>query len=65
TLALALACRKLHIPVKTFMVARDPFLAQFVDTFTRAYNGKAFYSTLDTLGEFIFMDYKKSKKRKR
>ena len=65
TLALALACRKLHIPVTTFMVARDPYLAQFVDTFTRANNGKAFYSTLDTLGEFIFMDYKKSKKRKR
>ncbi len=65
TLALALTCRKLHIPVTTFMVARDPYLQQFVDAFTRANNGKAFYSTLDTLGEFIFMDYKKSKKRKR
>ncbi len=65
TLALALACRKLQIPITTFMVARDPYLASFVDQFTKANNGKAFYSTLDTLGEFIFMDYKKSKKRRR
>lgn len=65
TLALALSCRKLHIPITTFMVARDPYLASFVDQFTKANNGKAFYSTLDTLGEFIFMDYKKSKKRRR
>ncbi len=65
TLALALACRKLQIPITTFMVARDPYLASFVDQFTSANNGKAFYSTLDTLGEFIFMDYKKSKKRRR
>ncbi|MEP7269378.1 MAG: VWA domain-containing protein [Saprospiraceae bacterium] len=65
TLALALACRKLQIPITTFMVARDPYLASFVDAFTTANNGKAFYSTLDTLGEFIFMDYKKSKKKRR
>lgn len=65
TLALALACRKLQIPITTFMVARDPYLASFVDQFTKANNGKAFYSTLDTLGEFIIMDYKKSKKRRR
>jgi uncharacterized protein with von Willebrand factor type A (vWA) domain len=65
TLALAVKCKKLHIPVTTFMIARDPYLVQFVDSFTAANNGKAFYSSLDGLGEFIFMDYKDSKRKSR
>ena len=65
TLALAVKCRKLQIPITTFMIARDPYLVQFVDQFTKANNGKAFYSSLKGLGEFIFMDYKNNKKKKR
>ena len=65
TLALAVKCRKLQIPVTTFMIARDPYLVQFVDQFTKANNGKAFYSSLEGLGEFVFMDYKENKKKRR
>lgn len=65
TLSLAVKARKLHIPITTFMIARDPYLVQFVDQFTRANNGKAFYSSLQGLGEFIFMDYKDNKRRKK
>ena len=65
TLALAVKCRKQHIPITTFMIARDPYLVQFVDNFTKANNGKAYYSTLGGLGEFIFMDYKNSKRRRK
>jgi uncharacterized protein with von Willebrand factor type A (vWA) domain len=65
TLALAVKCRKLQIPVTTFMIASDPYLRNFVDQFTRANNGKAFYSGLQGLGEFIFMDYKNNKRRKK
>ncbi len=65
TLNLATRCRKLQIPVTTFMIARDPYLVKFVDQFTRANNGKAFYSSLKGLGEFIFMDYKNNKRRSR
>jgi Ca-activated chloride channel homolog len=61
TLNLARQCRKLQIPVTTFMIARDPYLMNFVDQFTRANQGKAFYSNLNGLGEFIFRDYKKNK----
>jgi uncharacterized protein with von Willebrand factor type A (vWA) domain len=61
TLNLAQRCRKLDIPITTFMIAQDPFLMQFVDEFTRANNGKAFYSNLQGLGEFIFQDYKRNK----
>lgn len=65
TLGLAVKCRKLQIPITTFMIARDPYLVQFVDQFTKANNGKAFYSSLQGLGEFIFMDYKQNKRRRK
>ena len=65
TLALAVKCRKLNIPITTFMIASDPYLRNFVDQFTRANNGKAFYSGLQGLGEFIFMDYKNNKRKSR
>lgn len=64
TLGLATQCRKLQIPITTFMIARDPYLVRFVDQFTRANNGKAFYSSLQGLGEFIFMDYKNNKSKR-
>ncbi len=64
TLNLATRCRKLDIPITTFMIARDPYLVRFVDQFTKANNGKAFYSSLQGLGEFIFMDYKNNKRRR-
>ena len=65
TLNLATRCRKLDIPITTFRIARDPYLMKFVDQFTKANNGKAFYSSLQGLGEFIFMDYKDNKKKRR
>lgn len=65
TLALAANARKLNIPITTFMIARDPYLVNFVDQFTNVNNGKAFYSSLEGLGEFIFMDYKKNKRNKK
>lgn len=64
TLGLAVKCRKLGIPVTTFMIARDPYLMQFVESFTTANGGKAFYSSLDGLGANLFMDYRKNKGRR-
>ena len=65
TLNLATKCRKMNIPITTFMIARDPYLVRFVDQFTKANNGKAFYSSLQGLGEFIFMDYKNNKRKRK
>ena len=65
TLALAVKCRKLNIPITTFMIARDQWLVNFVDAFTRANDGKAFYSSLEGLGSFIFLDYKNNKRKRR
>lgn len=65
TLGLAVKCRKLNIPITTFMIASDPYLRSFVDQFTRANQGKAFYSSLQGLGEFIFRDYKDNKRKRK
>jgi Ca-activated chloride channel homolog len=63
TLTLASQIRRLKISMVTFMIAQDEYLQEFVKDFTSAANGKAFYSSLDGLGEFIFNDYEKGKKR--
>ncbi len=62
-LTLAQSCRRLKIPITTFMVASDPYLQEFVHDFTEANNGKAFYTSLQGLGEFIFEDFERNKKR--
>lgn len=60
----AAQARKLHIPITTFMIARDPYLQQFVDKFTEANQGKAFYTGLKGLGEMIFQDYETNRKKR-
>jgi uncharacterized protein with von Willebrand factor type A (vWA) domain len=64
TLDEAVACRREHIPITTFMVARDPYLINFVEELTRANNGRAYYSSLSNLGEFVFVDYIRNRKKK-
>lgn len=56
--------RKLHIPITTFMIARDPYLQKFVNEFTEANQGKAFYTGLKGLGEMIFEDYETNRKKR-
>ncbi len=61
---MAAQARKLNIPITTFMIASDPYLRQFVQNFTASNKGKAFYSGLDQLGEMIFEDYEKNRRRR-
>lgn len=63
TLTYAAQCRKLSIPITTFMIASDPYLKQFVHEFTEVNNGKAYYSTLDGLGSFIFEDFQNNRRK--
>ncbi len=62
--AMARQARKLHIPITTFMIARDEYLMQFVRDFTHANQGKAFYTGLKGLGEMIFEDYETNRKKR-
>ena len=63
TLNLAAQCRRLKIPVTTFMIASDPYLKQFVEEFTAVNQGKAYYSSLQGLGHLIFQDYKQNRRK--
>lgn len=64
TINLGIQCRKLNIPITTFMIAQDPYLQKFVEEFTEANKGKAFYSGLQGLGNFIFTDYETNKRKR-
>jgi len=61
---MAQQARRLHIPITTFMIAKDDYLMQFVSEFTYANQGKAFYTGLKGLGEMIFEDYEANRKRR-
>jgi Ca-activated chloride channel family protein len=63
TLDEAVVCRREKIKITTFMVAHDAYLMRFVQDFTKANNGKAYYSSLNELGEYVFDDYIKNRKR--
>ena len=63
TLNMAAQCKRIGIPITTFMIAKDPYLQQFVRQFTEINGGKAFYSSLKGLGEYIFEDYIKNRRR--
>src|SRR5215211_3340377 len=60
---LAAQCKKLKIPITTFMIATDPYLQRFVQEFTEMNNGKAFFASLDKLGAFIFRDFESGKRK--
>lgn len=61
---MAAQARKLHIPITTFMIARDPYLQSFIEEFTKSNKGKAFYTGLKDLGEMIFHDYETNRKKR-
>ena len=61
---MARQAKKLHIPITTFMIAQDPNLQQFIRRFSEANSGKAFFTGLKGLGEMIFEDYEKNRKKR-
>lgn len=63
-LNLARQARKLKIPITTFMIASDPYLQRFVDQFTEANNGRAFFTGLSGLADVIFNDFQRNRRKK-
>jgi uncharacterized protein with von Willebrand factor type A (vWA) domain len=59
TIAMAQRARKMGVHITTFMIARDPYLIRFVEAFTEACQGKALYSDLTGLGDFVFKNYRR------
>ncbi len=63
-LNLARQARKVKIPITTFMIASDPYLQRFVDQFTEANNGRAFFTGLSGLADVIFNDFQRNRRKK-
>ncbi|MGL1887802.1 MAG: VWA domain-containing protein [Reichenbachiella sp.] len=63
TMNLSASCKRLGIPITTFMIASDPYLKQFVQEFTAINNGNAYYSDLQGLGNLVFQDFKNNRKK--
>jgi Ca-activated chloride channel family protein len=59
-----LACRKAGISINTFMLARDPYLIQFVEKVSQIARGKAYFTSTLTLGQYVMMDFLKGKRRR-
>jgi Ca-activated chloride channel homolog len=64
TLDQAARARRAGVTITTFMIARDPYLQQFVREFTKINNGRAFYSSLHGLGDYIFEDYIRNRRKR-
>ena len=62
-LNLAAQCKKLKIPITTFMIASDPYLQRFVQEFTETNKGKAFFAAPDQVGTYIFRDFESGKRK--
>lgn len=62
TLDEAVALRREHVPITTFMIASDPYLQQFVHRLTELNRGKAYFSEAGNLGEFVLVDFVRNRR---
>lgn len=62
TLDEARQCKRQNIVITTFMIARDAYLIDFVETLSRVNGGRAYYADLDNLGKFVLSDYIRNRK---
>ena len=56
-------CKRSNIMINTFMLASDYGLVQFVHKVSEMCRGKAYFTTPDTLGEYLLMDYMNRKSK--
>ena len=64
TLDEAMQCRRETITISTFMVAQDPSLVEFVEELTKINRGRAYYTSLNNLGDFVFVDYIRNRRKR-
>ena len=56
-------CKRSNVMINTFMLASEPGLVQFVHKVSEMCRGKAYFTTPETLGEYLLMDYMQRKMR--
>lgn len=65
TLDEAVICRNKRIPITTFMVTDDRYLQQFVAQLTELNRGRAYFSSVDNLGQFVMWDFVSNRKKRK
>ena len=60
---LAAQCKKLKIPITTFMIATDPYLQRLYRNLLKQIMAKHSLLRLDRLGAFIFKDFESGKRK--
>ena len=50
-------CKRAGVLINTFMLATDPGLVQFVQRVSAMCRGKAYFTTPETLGSYLMMDF--------
>lgn len=55
-------CTRENITINTFMIDADPGLQHFVDRMTELNRGRAFFTSPDTLGDFVLHDFLEQKR---
>ena len=59
-------CTREDIRINTFMLDESYYLRSFVERMMRMNGGRAFFTTPDTLGDYVlvdFLDHKRSTRR--
>jgi Ca-activated chloride channel family protein len=56
-------CKRSNVMINTFMLASDYGLVQFVHKVSQMCRGKAYFTTPDTLGKYLLMDYMERKSK--
>ena len=57
-------CTQDGITINTFMLEANYYLMDFIDQVTRVNKGRAFYSSPNQLGEYVMVDYLRSRKKR-
>lgn len=57
-------CTAAGILINTFMLARTPYLTQFVDYVARINRGRAFFAEPGRLGDYVLVDYVSNRRRR-
>jgi uncharacterized protein with von Willebrand factor type A (vWA) domain len=63
TLREVVRCTKQGIRINTFVLDATTALASFIDNMTRINGGRAFYTTNESLGDYVLVDFLEHRRR--
>ena len=65
TLKEVMRCTRDRIRINTFMLDANSYLKQFVEKLTQMNRGRAFFTTPETLGDYVLVDFIEQKRAMR